>query len=245
MGCCWLGTSSMKSKRSTGEVWHCRLAGGSSEPLASHHQSLARNLVVQSLSKLSACLLHYPSQCRYTWKMLSAVWQSWKGLQANITESRVPLSTKCPVNHMNLFRINHFSIIGNCLVLVWVLSTLIMSTMSMCTSTSFFSNTSTSTEIGYWSITSTSTKYSGPNPGSEGDEDTLACQNPGHSFLPKKCMETSNLTSYTNQSGAKSRKINRLWPKSTQFWRWSGYINMPNFRPFLPCVLWDYPEFST
>ena len=26
-------------------------------------------------------------------------------------------------------------------------------------------------------------------------------------------------------------------PKSNQFWRWSGYISMPNFRPFLPCVL--------
>ena len=27
------------------------------------------------------------------------------------------------------------------------------------------------------------------------------------------------------------RKIDRRWPKSNQFWRWSGYINMSNFRP--------------
>ena len=28
------------------------------------------------------------------------------------------------------------------------------------------------------------------------------------------------------------RKINRRWPKSNQFSRWSGYISMSNFRPF-------------
>ena len=31
-------------------------------------------------------------------------------------------------------------------------------------------------------------------------------------------------------------KINRLWPKSNQFWRRSRYISMPNSRPFLPHV---------
>ena len=36
---------------------------------------------------------------------------------------------------------------------------------------------------------------------------------------------------------AKMRKINRPWPQFNKFWRWWGYINMPKFRPFLPCVL--------
>ena len=40
-----------------------------------------------------------------------------------------------------------------------------------------------------------------------------------------------------SQSAIKSRKINRLWPKSNQFWRWSGYNSTPNFRSFLPCIL--------
>ena len=40
-----------------------------------------------------------------------------------------------------------------------------------------------------------------------------------------------------SQSQNSYRKINRLWTISNQFWRWSGYISMPNFRPFLPCVL--------
>ena len=35
----------------------------------------------------------------------------------------------------------------------------------------------------------------------------------------------------------KSRKIIRPWWKSHQFWRWSWYTRMPNFRPFLPCLL--------
>ena len=30
------------------------------------------------------------------------------------------------------------------------------------------------------------------------------------------------------------RKINWPWPISNPFWRWSWYISMPNFRPFLP-----------
>ena len=33
-----------------------------------------------------------------------------------------------------------------------------------------------------------------------------------------------------SQNGAKMRKINRWWPKSNQFSRWSGYIS--NFRSF-------------
>ena len=32
----------------------------------------------------------------------------------------------------------------------------------------------------------------------------------------------------------KRRKTNRPWPKSNQFWRWSGYISMQNFRLFPP-----------
>ena len=37
-----------------------------------------------------------------------------------------------------------------------------------------------------------------------------------------------------SQCDTKIRKINRPWPKTNQFWRWSGYINMPNFRSFFP-----------
>ena len=40
-----------------------------------------------------------------------------------------------------------------------------------------------------------------------------------------------------NQNDAKMRKINRPWPKFYKFGRWAGYISMPKFRPFLPCVL--------
>ena len=33
------------------------------------------------------------------------------------------------------------------------------------------------------------------------------------------------------------RKTNRAWPKCNQFQKWSAYINMSNFKPFLACVL--------
>ena len=36
-------------------------------------------------------------------------------------------------------------------------------------------------------------------------------------------------------------KINRLWPRTNQFRRWSRYISMQNFRPFPLCVLWEMP----
>ena len=32
-----------------------------------------------------------------------------------------------------------------------------------------------------------------------------------------------------------------MWPKSNQFWRWSGYVSMQNFRLFPPCVLREMP----
>ena len=34
-----------------------------------------------------------------------------------------------------------------------------------------------------------------------------------------------------SQNVVKMRKINRPWPKSNQFWKWSGYITKLNFRP--------------
>ena len=40
-----------------------------------------------------------------------------------------------------------------------------------------------------------------------------------------------------SQNSAKMRKINKPQPYSYQFWRFSRYINMQNFRPFPPCVL--------
>ena len=39
------------------------------------------------------------------------------------------------------------------------------------------------------------------------------------------------------QNGTKTRKMNRPWPRSSQFWRWSGYSRMPNFKPFFQYVL--------
>ena len=43
------------------------------------------------------------------------------------------------------------------------------------------------------------------------------------------------------QNSAKITKINRLWPKTNQFWRWSRYISMQNFRLFPPCILQEMP----
>ena len=40
-----------------------------------------------------------------------------------------------------------------------------------------------------------------------------------------------------SQSDAKRWKITRPWPKSNQFWSWSAYISMLNFRLSPPCVL--------
>ena len=74
---------------------------------------------------------------------------------------------------------------------------------------------------------------------SEDGRDTSARQISGHSLhaFSGKCTETSNLTHFNKCNYAKIRKSNRLWPKSSQFWRWLGYINMPNFRPFLQYIL--------
>ena len=44
-----------------------------------------------------------------------------------------------------------------------------------------------------------------------------------------------------SQNSAKITKVNRQWPRTNQFWRWSRYISMQNFRPFPPCVLQDMP----
>ena len=48
-----------------------------------------------------------------------------------------------------------------------------------------------------------------------------------------------------SQIGAKMRNINRPWPKSNPFWKWSEYINMPNLRPFLFVFKWKCPELQT
>ena len=44
-----------------------------------------------------------------------------------------------------------------------------------------------------------------------------------------------------SQNCAKIRKINRPWPQTNQFWRWSRYISMQNLRPFPPCILREMP----
>ena len=40
-----------------------------------------------------------------------------------------------------------------------------------------------------------------------------------------------------SQNRAKFRKINKPWPRTNQFWRWSRYIGVQNFRPFPTWVL--------
>ena len=47
-----------------------------------------------------------------------------------------------------------------------------------------------------------------------------------------------------SQSCAEMRKINRPWLKSEHFWRASGYISTPTFRPFLSCFPTKCPETS-
>ena len=56
-----------------------------------------------------------------------------------------------------------------------------------------------------------------------------------------KCLATPNLPVSLGQNSTKVRKINRTWSWYNQFWRWSGYISMRNFRPFLSCVLQEMP----
>ena len=44
-----------------------------------------------------------------------------------------------------------------------------------------------------------------------------------------------------SQNCAKIRKIDRPWPRTNQFWKWSRYISVQNFRSFPPCILWEMP----
>ena len=52
----------------------------------------------------------------------------------------------------------------------------------------------------------------------------------------------SNLTCLTSQNVVNMRNINRPWPKSIQYWSWSGYMSMPNFRIVLTCVIQKMPR---
>ena len=47
-----------------------------------------------------------------------------------------------------------------------------------------------------------------------------------------------------SQNSAKMTKVNRPWPRTNQFWRWSRYISMQNFRPFPLCVLQEMPGWT-
>ena len=69
---------------------------------------------------------------------------------------------------------------------------------------------------------------------SESAQDKSACKISGHSLhaFTGKCPETTNLTRFIKLKWRQRREINRPWPKSNQFWRWSGYINMQTFRLF-------------
>ena len=75
---------------------------------------------------------------------------------------------------------------------------------------------------------------------SGGGQDTPACQISGNCW--KSSADNARKpeiwpASLSKKNVAKIRKIKRPWLKSNQFWRLLGYIIMPNFRPFLPCVL--------
>ena len=39
-----------------------------------------------------------------------------------------------------------------------------------------------------------------------------------------------------SQNCNRNKKVKRPWPKSNQFWMWTGYISMPDMRSFLPFV---------
>ena len=58
---------------------------------------------------------------------------------------------------------------------------------------------------------------------------------PGNTQKPQICPVS------LSQRDAERRKINRPELKSNQFWRWSGYISMQNFRLFPSCVLREMP----
>ena len=46
----------------------------------------------------------------------------------------------------------------------------------------------------------------------------------------QEIQKPPHLTISLSQYGAKIRNINRPWPKSNQLWKWSEYINMPNYQ---------------
>ena len=73
------------------------------------------------------------------------------------------------------------------------------------------------------------------------ESDILACQISGHDFhvLSSEYPEMSTTLSFLVTRGL---KLGQYWPKKTNFWRWSGYTNMPHFRPFLPCILFKMPR---
>ena len=73
---------------------------------------------------------------------------------------------------------------------------------------------------------------------SKGGQDTSACQILGHSShaFSRKFRKPQIWPVPLSQNCAKMKNINIPWPKSNLLWRWSENINMPNFRPFLPCV---------
>ena len=78
----------------------------------------------------------------------------------------------------------------------------------------------------------------------EGSHNSSACQFSGYSFqvFSREYTELPNFTGFQSQNCIKITKTNRPWPKSTLFWRWSGYICMPNSRPSLLCVLLKMPR---
>ena len=66
-------------------------------------------------------------------------------------------------------------------------------------------------------------------------------------LLPRDLRMPGNPNFVTKFFGHQKAQTGPILAKSKNFWRWSGYISMPHFRPFLPCVLFTMlgnPNFS-
>ena len=77
-----------------------------------------------------------------------------------------------------------------------------------------------------------------------GGQDRSAWHIVGHSShqFSRRCPETPIWSISLSQNGTNKTKINTPWTKSNQFWKWSGYISMPNFTPFLVLSLFHVPN---
>ena len=62
---------------------------------------------------------------------------------------------------------------------------------------------------------------------------------PGYSkyFSPGRLDLSDVFDCFLEQNSSFRQKNKIPWPKSNQFWRWPEYLCMPDFRPFLACIV--------